>query len=97
MAMAYPDRFAAVAPIAGGVYTPPMRRRFSRMADVPVWAFHARGDQSIPLKKNRAAVEDLVDAGGAARLTILEGDEHYIHDQVFADGAVFDWFLRHAR
>jgi pimeloyl-ACP methyl ester carboxylesterase len=97
MAMAYPHRFAAAAPIAGGVYSPPMRRRFHRMVDVPIWAFHARGDPSIPLEKNRAAVEDLVAAGGNARITVLEGNKHYVQEEVFSDGGVFDWFLRNPR
>ena len=97
LAMAYPHRFAAAAPIAGGVYSPPMRRRYRRMADVPVWAFHARHDPSIPLAKNERAVSDLNAAGGTARITVIESDRHYIQEEVFASGGLFAWFLEQFR
>jgi predicted peptidase len=97
LAMAFPHRFAAAAPIAGGVYSPPMRRRYSAMTDVPVWAFHARHDPSIPLQKNERAVEDLNAAGGDARITVIESDAHYIQDQVFRSGELFAWFLERVR
>lgn len=95
LAMAFPRRFAAAAPIAGGVYSPPMRRRYSRMTGVPVWAFHARHDPSIPLVKSEKAVSALNALGGQARLTVLESDSHYIQEEVFRSRELFNWFLAH--
>ena len=94
LAMAFPKRFAAAAPIAGGVYSPPMRRRYAAMIEVPVWAFHARHDPSIPLRKNERAIADLNAAGGTARITVIESDRHYIQDEVFRSGELFAWFLK---
>jgi predicted peptidase len=48
------------------------------MINVPVWVFHARNDPSIPLAKNERAVSDLNAVGGAARITIIESDRHYV-------------------
>ena len=96
-AMAYPEVFSAVAPLAGGVYSPPMPADYDRLVHLPFWAFHARGDESIPLDVAERSVAGLRAAGGSAQLQVIESDEHYIHEEVFADGAVFEWFLRHSR
>jgi len=95
--MAFPHRFAAAAPIAGGVYSPPMRRRYAAMTDIPVWAFHARHDPSIPLRKDERGVASLNAAGGDARITVIESDALYIQDQVFRSGELFAWFLEQRR
>jgi predicted peptidase len=95
--MAWPARFAAIAPIAGGVYTPPMLPRYRALRNTAVWAFHDAHDPSIPYRKSARAVERVNRAGGTARLSTFESGRHYIHDTVFADGELFEWFLEHTR
>jgi predicted peptidase len=97
LAMAHPRRFAAIAPIAGGVYAPPMVPRYRALRNTAVWAFHDAADPSIPHRKSARAVERVNAVGGSARLTTLETGRHYIQSTVFAEGEVFDWFLEHTR
>ena len=91
--MAAPEQFAAIAPISGGIYTPPMERNPEALTAVPVWAFHDRYDPSIPLKKEEGFVEEVLEAGGSVRYTVTEEGRHYIHTSVYAAGDLFDWFL----
>lgn len=93
MGMAYPELFTAVAPMAGAVYTPPIRPRFARLGDIPVWAYHARGDRSIPFDKAYASMAKLLADGGEGELFAVDSDEHYVHERVFAEGLLFERFL----
>jgi len=91
LATAHPDRFVALAPIAGGVYSPPMKRRVEVLRDVPVWAFHDRTDPSIPFRKHERPVERLQAAGGDVRFTVTDTGEHYIHEAAYSDGVLVEW------
>lgn len=95
--MARPEWFAAAAPIAGGIYTPPMSSDVSPLKAVPVWAFHDRKDPSIPYEKEQGPIERLRQAGGEAKLTATETGRHSIHGEVFGEGALFDWFEAQAK
>ena len=91
LGMARPGMFAALLPIAGGIYSPPMSADVTPVVRVPVWAFHDRADPSIPLAQDAAPIERLKALGGDARLTITQTGRHYIHQEVFADPAVMRW------
>lgn len=93
LGMARPDLFKALAPIAGPVYTPPIRPRYGRLQSVPVFAFHDRHDPSIPFSLAESSIDKFQTQGGNGRLTVYETGRHYIQDLVFEDGELFDWFL----
>ncbi len=92
--MEHPERFTAVAPISGGIYSPPMKVDLEAATTVPIWAFHDRFDPSIPLKKEEKPIKELREMGGNVKYTITETGRHYIHSDVFASGVLFNWFLR---
>jgi predicted peptidase len=92
-AIAYPDRIAAIAPVAGwgdpaGV---------ERMVDVAVWAFHGALDFLIPPSLHARMVDGLRRAGGRARFTLIPGAFHGIWDRVYAMDAFYDWLLAQRR
>jgi predicted peptidase len=91
LGMAAPERFTALVPIAGGVYSPPMRRRFGRLADTPMWVIHDRHDPSIELERDAWAVARVREAGGSVRFTITEEGAHYVHEGFYRDSAFYDW------
>ena len=97
LAMDYPDRFAAIIPISGGVYSPPMKVRIGGLADIAVWGFHSREDGDIPLKKEEWFIDKLRERNFDVRYTIAEGDEHYLNDRVYADDEIYEWLLEHAK
>ncbi len=97
LATAHPDRFSALAPIAGGVYSPPMSGRVEVLSDVPMWAIHDRRDPSIPLAKEQPAIDRLRQAGGDVRQTLLDTGEHYVHEAVYDAGELVRWLLAQER
>ena len=93
MGMAYPELFTAGALMAGAVYAPPIRPRYARLRGIPVWAYHARGDRSIPFDKAYASMAKLLAAGGEGELFAVDSDERYVHERVFTEGLPFERFL----
>lgn len=91
-ARAYPDRFAAVAPVCG--YGDP--RGIERMVDVPVWAFHGGIDFAVLPPLHARMVNALRAAGGRPRWTLIPWGFHWIWDQVYRTDALYDWMLEHS-
>jgi predicted peptidase len=94
VASAYPRRFAAVAPIAGG---PDLRRARCRLKTVPLWAFHGTADDVVPASESQAMVRRVRRCGGRARLTLLRGAGHFIAERTYAKRSLYRWFAAHAR
>ena len=91
LAIEYPDRFAAIAPICGSIPEPD---EASRIRHLPVWAFVGAKDydQSI-----RQMVEALQAVGGNARLTVYPDAGHDAWTPTYADPAFYEWLLSHRR
>lgn len=67
----YPERFAAVVPVAG---RPPDTFAGWRM---PVLAVHSRRDQVVPIGPTETRIEELKRAGVRAELVALDGPTHF--------------------
>jgi dienelactone hydrolase len=94
MAMRYPDRFAALAPLgsAGGELAD-----IGRLRDVPVWAFHCNRDTWISIALVTNAINTLHEAGGTAALTAIDRESHGCWRDALADYQVVSWMLRQRR
>ena len=90
LAYRHPDRFAAVAPMAG----PAIPWWATRLRDVPVRAFHGDRDEIVPLRESREIVAAIRAEGGEAELTVLEGRDHFILN-AYEDRELYAWLLRH--
>ncbi|MBI4580883.1 MAG: prolyl oligopeptidase family serine peptidase [Planctomycetes bacterium] len=93
LAIAYPWRFAAIAPICGGG-TPYL---VSRIAHVPVWTFHGAKDPVVPLYESQRMVDALNDAGGNARITIYPDAEHDAWTATYEKPELYEWLLSQRR
>jgi predicted peptidase len=93
LASAYPDRFAAIAPICGG------GKRFmaARLKDVPVWAFHGAKDNVVPLRESEEMINAIKNRGGDARLTVYPDAGHDSWTASYDNQQLYDWFLSHRR
>jgi predicted peptidase len=89
---AYPDRFAAAAPICGGGEPKSMAPSLRR---VPIWAFHGALDPLVPLCKSQEMVEAIRCAGGNVRLTVYPNVEHNSWKQTYDNPKLYDWLLSH--
>src|SRR5574344_567239 len=97
LAMKYPDWFAAIAPISGGIYFPPMIENVKALRNIPVWAFHDRNDPEIPISKEEDTIKRLQDDGNIVKYTVSETGKHYIHEDVYKKGDLFKWFLEYEK
>lgn len=93
LAMAYPDLFAAIAPICGGGIS----ELVATIRDVPVWAFHGAEDPAVPLEASQRMVDALQAAGGNVRFTVYPGVGHDSWTQTYENPELYEWFLQHSR
>jgi predicted peptidase len=93
MAMAQPELFAAIAPISGAVYSPPIRPRYRRIAGIPAMVFHDVDDPSIPYEKAQKTVERFRQAGGTAAFESYITGRHYIHAEAYRSELFVQWLL----
>jgi predicted peptidase len=93
LAVEYPHKFAAVAPICGGGI-PPLA---CRIKNVPVWAFHGAEDDVVPLAESERMVNSLKGCGGNVRFTVYGGVGHDCWTRTYEDPALYSWFLENRR
>lgn len=91
LATDYPDRFAAVAPIAGGGDP----KRVAAMKGVPTWAFHGALDDVVPIAGDQATVDALKAAGGDVRFTVYPTRHHDSWLPAYDDPQLYKWLLSH--
>ena len=89
LALAQPERFAAIVPICGGG-KPYLARR---LKDLPVWAFHGAQDTVVPLEESEQMVAAIKEAGGAPRLTIYPDAGHDSWTETYANSELYVWLL----
>ena len=86
---AEPQRFAAVAPVAGRG-DPAMA---CTLKDKPVWAFHGDRDDTVPPEGSFVMVRAIRACGGNPRLTIYPDLGHNAWDPAYDDPALYLWLL----
>jgi predicted peptidase len=101
LAMAHPDQFAAVVPIAGGAdYLPrdaPIPESICGLRDTPVWAFHGQLDNNVPVSASMNAVKALKECGGQPLLTIYPDTAHTeTWDRAYGEPELWSWLFAQA-
>lgn len=92
LALRYPERFAAVLPLASvGTF----RADLERLRGIPVWAFHSAHDGGIEML--RTTVSSLERLGGNVRLTELPSADHNCWCSAFQDHHALEWLLAQRR
>ena len=88
-AMAYPEKFAAIAPICGGgmAWNAPM------LANLPVWAFHGDKDPVVSFRESENMVNALKDCGGNVKFTLYKDIDHDSWTTTYNNTELYKWFL----
>jgi predicted peptidase len=87
-----PDLFAAAIPLCGGGDP----RLASRVAKMPLWVFHGRRDDVIPVSESRKMIAAVRKAGGRPRFTEYARLGHDIWEPAFAEPQLVPWlFAQH--
>ena len=94
LAMSYPNRFAAIAPVAGSGIT----SLACKIQHIPAWIFHNDGDPVIPSAEGQKMYDALQDCGsGNVELTIYQSDSHDAWTRTYSNQELYEWFLSHKR
>ena len=93
LAMAAPERFAAIMPVCGtGIYW------FGEaLIDVPVYAVHGDKDDIVLVEESINMVESVNRRGGNAKLKIIEGCDHAAWLHAYTSDELLSWLLSHKR
>lgn len=89
LAMDYPDRFAAVAPICGGGDVSAV----GALKDVPVWVFHGAQDDVVPIHESESMVKALRACEGNVKFTVYPKAGHDAWTETYENPALYEWFL----
>jgi len=97
LAARYPDRFAALAPICGGL-PPGLDADYAarQLKTTPVWAFHGALDEAVPLATGQTAVDALRAVGGNVQFTVYPDLGHDSWTTTYENQELYEWFLAHS-
>lgn len=93
LAMKYPDRFAAIAPICGRG-DPDYA---SRISHLPIRVFHGAKDEAVPLEYSQKMVEALQKLNADVQLTVYPEAEHDSWTETYNNPGFYEWLLEHKR
>jgi pimeloyl-ACP methyl ester carboxylesterase len=93
LALAHPELFAALVPIAGE--SDPADA--ARIKDIPTWAFQGEADHTVPPKGIIDMVNAIRRAGGHPHLTLFPGVGHDSWDKAYATDALYTWLFAQKR
>jgi predicted peptidase len=88
-----PDRFAAIAPLAGGGD----ESQAERLVNMPIWAFHGMKDKSVPFESSEKIVEAVKKCGGHVEFTAYPDEGHGICDVTYQNPRLYEWLLAQRR
>ena len=91
LATAYPDKWAAIAPICGGG-NPKMAEKIK---NIPCWCFHGGSDPTVKVQRSRDMIKALKEAGGNPRYSEFPYVGHDSWDPAYATQELYPWFLAH--
>jgi predicted peptidase len=87
-----PDRFAAIAPLAGGGDV----TQAKRLVNLPIWAFHGAKDETVSTKASKTMVDAVRKCGGHVEFTVHPDYGHDICWITYQD-RLYDWLLAQRR
>lgn len=96
MAIRYPQRFAAMLPIAFRIES---GWNVCAMKDIPFWGFHGELDDVIPFENAQAVLTALNACNGDPEpmFTTYPGVYHDSWTRTYSNPAIYDWLLTHAK
>jgi predicted peptidase len=98
LAWEYPQRFAAIAPICGGLWPGITPERAARvLKDVPAWVFHGGKDQVVPLAESERIVKALEAEGAEVRFTVYPEAGHDSWTESYDNPQLYKWLLAHRK
>lgn len=97
LAAEYPKTFSAIAPLSGSVRLAPAMAQ--KLTELPVWAVVGAKDTIVEPEATVRAVTALQKAGGSARVTVIDGADHFAVSTFYldADADLLGWLGEQVR
>lgn len=89
MCLAYPEKFAAAAPVCGGG----LAWNAEMMKEVPVWAFHGAKDDVVSISESESMVNALKKLGADVKFTVYPEADHDSWTETYNNPELYQWFL----
>src|SRR5262245_17807779 len=93
LAMAMPDKWAAIVPICGRGDT----KSADKIKDLPCWAFHGDADNAVPVAGSRDMIAAIKKAGGEPKYTEYPGVGHNSWDKAYDTDELYEWMLKQSK
>lgn len=102
LGLAYPEKFAAIAPICGGGELISVilssRENGPALKSLGVWAFHGGKDPVVPLEESQRMIDALKKVGVQdVKLTVYPEAQHDAWTQTYNNPQLYEWLLQHKR
>jgi predicted peptidase len=92
LAAAHPEKWAAIAPICGGVRdAAAVTATAEKIKDIPCWCFHGGADPTVKPEKSREMIEAIKKAGGSPKYTEYPGVGHNSWEKAYATPELWTW------
>ncbi len=93
-AIAYPNWFAAIAPVCGWGHLEDVEK----LKNKPIWIFHGAKDDVVPPTESEKMVEFLHKKGNTTvKFTLYPEANHNAWDATYANPELYEWFLQHKK
>jgi len=89
LALAEPNRFAAIAPVCGWADT----TKANTISHLPCWVFHGAKDDVVPPHHSENMVQALKKAGAKVKFTLYPNANHNSWDPAFAEQELLSWIF----
>lgn len=89
LALAEPNRFAAIAPVCG--WSVPSVA--CTIKHLPIWVFHGAKDDVVPISASEIMVERLKSCDGNVKFTVYPEANHDSWTETYNNEELYKWFL----
>lgn len=94
LAMRWPERFAAIAPVCGGGDV----TKASRLVNVPILCYHGGSDPVVPVQRSREMIAAIEKAGGHPKYVELPGVGHDSWTKAYTDpNGIVPWLFEQVK
>lgn len=106
LALAYPEKFAAVAPICGGGNAGPIvlarngydAKRAAALKNLPFWVFHGAKDPVVPIEESEHLINALKQLKiNELEFTVYPEAQHNSWTETYNNPKLYEWFLKYQR
>ena len=92
LALAEPNRFAAIAPVCG--WSVPSAA--CTLKDLPIWTFHGDKDNVVPFSSSELMVNRLKACDGNVKFTVYKNGNHNAWTETYNNEELYTWLLNHS-